>query len=65
VAWVGDLTEIPTDEGKLQLASIIPIKTRAFQPGEDAVSDNDTRRPRRACLLALKPETRSNAGVVL
>src|SRR6202008_4841726 len=28
VAWVGDLTEIPTDEGKLQLASIIDLHSR-------------------------------------
>ena len=28
VAWVGDLTEIPADEGKLQLASIIDLHSR-------------------------------------
>ena len=28
MAWVGDLTEIPTDEGKLQLAAIIDLHSR-------------------------------------
>ena len=28
VAWVGDLTEIPTDEGKLQLASVEDLHSR-------------------------------------
>jgi putative transposase len=28
MAWVGDLTEIPTDQGKLQLAAIIDLHSR-------------------------------------
>jgi transposase-like protein len=28
VAWVGDLTEIPTDEGKLQLAAVLDLHSR-------------------------------------
>jgi transposase InsO family protein len=63
VAWVGDLTEIPTDEGKLQLASIIDLHSRRV-PGFAMGIHHDAALARAALCMAIAVRGGSVAGVI-
>jgi len=63
VAWVGDLTEIPTDEGKLQLASIIDLHSRRV-PGFAMDIHHDAALARAALCVAIAVRGGSVAGVI-
>jgi len=63
VAWVGDLTEIPTDEGKLQLASIIDLHSRRV-PGFAMDIHHDAALARGALCMAIAVRGGSVAGVI-
>jgi transposase InsO family protein len=63
VAWVGDLTEIPTDEGKLQLASVIDLHSRRV-PGFAMDSHHDAALARAALCMAIAVRGGSVAGVI-
>jgi putative transposase len=63
VAWVGDLTEIPTDEGKLQLASIIDLHSRRV-PGFAMDVHHDAALARAALCMAIAVRGGSVTGVI-
>jgi HTH-like domain/Integrase core domain len=63
VAWVGDLTEIPTDEGKLQLAAIIDLHSRRV-PGFAMDVHHDAALARAALCMAIAVRGGSVAGVI-
>lgn len=63
VAWVGDLTEIPTDEGKLQLAAIIDLHSRRV-PGFAMDIHHDAALARAALCMAIAVRGGSVAGVI-
>ena len=63
VAWVGDLTEIPTDEGKLHLASIIDLHSRRI-PGFAMGIHHDAALARAALCMAIAVRGGSVAGVI-
>jgi putative transposase len=63
VAWVGDLTEIPTDEGKLQLASVIDLHSRRV-PGFAMDLHHDAALARAALCMAIAVRGGSVAGVI-
>ena len=63
VAWVGDLTEIPTDEGKLQLAAIIDLHSRRV-PGFAMGVHHDAALARAALCMAIAVRGGSVAGAI-
>jgi putative transposase len=63
VAWVGDLTEIPTDEGKLHLASIVDLHSRRV-PGFAMDIHHDAALARAALCVAIAVRGGSVAGVI-
>src|SRR5439155_1184567 len=63
VAWVGDLTEIPTDEGKLHLASIIDLHSRRI-PGFAMGIHHDAALARAALCMAIAVRGGPVAGVI-
>jgi putative transposase len=63
VAWVGDLTEIPTEEGKLQLASIIDLHSRRV-PGFAMDVHHDAALARAALCMAIAVRGGAVAGVI-
>ena len=63
VAWVGDLTEIPTDEGKLQLASVLDLHSRRV-PGFAMDIHHDAALARAALCMAIAVRGGSVAGVI-
>lgn len=63
VAWVGDLTEIPTDEGKLHLASVIDLHSRRV-PGFAVGIHHDAPLARAALCMAIAVRGGSVAGVI-
>jgi putative transposase len=63
VAWVGDLTEIPTDEGKLQLAAIIDLHSRRV-PGFAMDVHHDAALARAALCMAIAVRGGAVAGVI-
>jgi putative transposase len=63
VACVGDLTEIPTDEGKLQLASIIDLHSRRV-PGFAMDVHHDATLARAALCMAIAVRGGSVAEVI-
>lgn len=63
MAWVGDLTEIPTDEGKLQLAAIIDLHSRRV-PGFAMDVHHDAALARAALCMAIAVRGGSVAGVI-
>jgi len=63
VAWVGDLTEIPTDEGKLHLASIIDLHSRRV-PGFAMDIHHDAPLARAALCMAIAVRGGSVTGVI-
>ncbi len=63
VAWVGDLTEIPTDEGKLHLASVIDLHSRRV-PGFAMDFHHDAALARAALCMAIAVRGGSVAGVI-
>jgi putative transposase len=63
VAWVGDLTEIPTDEGKLQLAVVIDLHSRRA-PGFAMDVHHDAALARAALCTAIAVRGGSVAGVI-
>lgn len=63
VAWVGDLTEIPTDEGKLHLASVIDLHSRRV-PGFAMDIPHDAALARAALCMAIAVRGGSVAGVI-
>ncbi len=64
MAWVGDLTEIPTDEGKLQLAAIIDLHSRRVLPGFAMDVHHDAALARAALCMAIAVRGGSVAGVI-
>jgi putative transposase len=62
VGW-GDQTEIPTDEGKLQLASIIDLHSRRV-PGFAMDVHHDAALARAALCMAIAVRGGSVAGVI-
>ena len=52
MAWVGDLTEIPTDEGKLQLAWVLDLHSRRV-PGFAMDIHHDAALARAALCMAI------------
>jgi transposase InsO family protein len=63
VAWVGDLTEIRTDEGKLQLAAIIDLHSRRV-PGFAMDVHHDAALARAALCMAIAVRGGSVTGVI-
>jgi transposase InsO family protein len=63
VAWVGDLTEILTDEGKLQLAAIIDLHSRRV-PGFAMDVHHDAALARAALCMAIAVRGGAVAGVI-
>ncbi|CCK62595.1 Integrase, catalytic region (modular protein) [Mycobacterium canettii CIPT 140070017] len=63
LAWVGDLTEIPTDEGKLHLASVIDLHSRRV-PGFAMGVHHDAALARAALCMAIAVRGGSVAGVI-
>ncbi|WP_328514507.1 IS3 family transposase [Mycobacterium canetti] len=63
LAWVGDLTEIPTDEGKLHLASVIDLHSRRV-PGFAMGVHHDATLARAALCMAIAVRGGSVAGVI-
>jgi transposase InsO family protein len=63
VAWVGDLTEIPTDEGKLHLASVVDLHSRRV-PGFAMDIHHDAALARAALCMAIAVRGGSVAGVI-
>ncbi|MGH7041501.1 MAG: IS3 family transposase [Acetobacteraceae bacterium] len=63
VAWVGDLTEIPTDEGKLHLASVEDLHSRRI-PGFAMGIHHDAPLARAALCMAIAVRGGSVAGVI-
>ena len=63
VAWVGDLTEIPTDEGKLHLAAIIDLHSRRV-PGFAMDVHHDAALARAALCMAIAVRGGSVTGVI-
>jgi putative transposase len=63
VAWVGDLTEIATDEGKLQLAAIIDLHSRRV-PGFAMDVHHNAALARAALCMAIAVRGGSVAGVI-
>ena len=47
--WCGDLTEIPTDEGKLYLATVLDLASRRLPGLRHRASTTTRRSPRRRC----------------
>jgi putative transposase len=64
VAWVGDLTEIPTDEGKLHLASVLDLHSRRV-PGFAMDMHHDAALARAALCMAIAVRGGSVAGVIV
>jgi transposase InsO family protein len=63
VAWVGDLTEIPTDEGKLHLAAVEDLHSRRV-PGFAMGIHHDAPLARAALCMAIAVRGGSVAGVI-
>jgi putative transposase len=63
VAWVGDLTEIPTDEGKLHLATAEDLHSRRI-PGFAMGIHHDAALARAALCMAIAVRGGSVAGVI-
>lgn len=63
VAWVGDLTEIPTDQGKLYLAAVLDLHSRRV-PGFAMGSHHDAPLARAALCVAIAVGGGSVAGVI-
>jgi transposase InsO family protein len=63
VAWVGDLTEIPTDEGKLHLATVEDLHSRRI-PGFAMGIHHDAALARAALCMAIAVRGGSVAGVI-
>jgi transposase InsO family protein len=63
VAWVGDLTEIPTDEGKLQLAAVLDLHSRRV-PGFAMGIHHDAALARAALCMAIAVRGGAVAGVI-
>ncbi|MGH3971321.1 MAG: IS3 family transposase, partial [Mycobacterium sp.] len=63
VAWVGDLTEIPTDEGKLQLATVEDLHSRRI-PGFAMGIHHDAPLARAALCMAMAVRGGSVTGVI-
>jgi putative transposase len=63
VAWVGDLTEIPTDEGKLHLAAVLDLHSRRV-PGFAMGIHHDAALARAALCMAIAVRGGAVAGVV-
>jgi putative transposase len=63
VAWVGDLTEIPTDGGKLQLAAVLDLHSRRV-PGFAMDVHHDAALARAALCMAIAVRGGSVAGVI-
>jgi transposase InsO family protein len=63
VAWVGDLTEIPTDEGKLHLAAVLDLHSRRV-PGFAMGVHHDAALARAALCVAIAIRGGSVAGVI-
>jgi putative transposase len=63
VAWVGDLTEIPTDEGKLHLGSVLDLHSRRV-PGFAMDVHHDAALARAALCMAIAVRGGSVAGVI-
>jgi transposase InsO family protein len=63
VAWVGDLTEIPTEEGKLPLASVEDLHSRRV-PGFAMDIHHDAALARAALCMAIAVRGGSVAGVI-
>ena len=61
MAWVGDLTEIPTDEGKLQLAAMLDLHSRRV-PGFAMDVHHDAALARAALCMAIAVRGGSVAG---
>jgi putative transposase len=63
VAWVGDLTEIPTNEGKLQLAAVLDLHSRRV-PGFAMDIHHDATLARAALCMAIAVRGGAVAGVI-
>lgn len=63
VAWVGDLTEIPTDQGKLYLAAVLDLHSRRV-PGFAMGTHHDAPLARAALCVAIAVRGGSVAGVI-